>query len=146
MAMVPATTPEQIDAVLRLLSGRHELTRREKRFGAILSLSVGTIVCGIFIFGAWLSHWNPFLIACAAVILSAAAYDLLKLHRVIEIGPSSIEHRMPLGFLCWRIQTSELRVIDVELGEKQDVLRLATKTGGKRRLPIPAASGARLRA
>jgi hypothetical protein len=39
-----------------------------------------------------------------------------------------------------------LRVIDVDLGQKEDLLRLVTKTSGKRRLPIPTSIGSRLRA
>ena len=77
---------------------------------------------------------------------SAAAYDLLKLQRVIEIGPGFVEYRVPLRFLCWRVQSIELRAVDVDLGQREDVLRLGTKTNATRRLPIPTAVGARLRA
>jgi hypothetical protein len=96
--------------------------------------------------GSWQSNWNPVLIVLAVLALFAAAYDVLKLHRVIEIGPGFVEYRVPLRFLCWRIQSRELRVIDVDLGQKEDLLRLVTKTSGKRRLPIPTSIGARLRA
>ena len=144
--MVPATTPEQIDAALRAVSGRYELAGPKKRVRVIGAVVTGTFVCGIFVFGAWQSHWNPVLIVFAALALFAAAYDLLKLQRVVEIGPGFVEYRMPLRFLCWRIPSSELRVIDVDLGQKEDLLRLVTKTSGKRRLPIPTSVGARLRA
>jgi len=146
MALVPATSPEQIADALRLISGRYALAGSHKRFRVAGALITGTFVCGIFAFAAWQSRWNPALIVFAGLALFAAAYDVLKLQRVIEIGPDFVEYRMPLRFLCWRIQSSELRVIDVDLGQKEDVLRLVTKTSGKRRLPIPTSVGARLRA
>ena len=144
--MLPATTPEQIDAVLRIVSGRYALAGPKKRLRVLGALVTGALVSGIFVFAAWNSHWNPALIVFAALALLAAAYDLMKLNRVIEVGPTFVEYRTPLRFLCWRIDSSELRLIDIDLGQKEDMLRLVTKTSGKRRLPIPTSVGARLRA
>lgn len=144
--MVPATTPEQIDTVLRLVSGRYEMAGPRKRYRIAAALATGFLVFGIFMFGAWASHWSPPMVVFGVLALFAAAYDLLKLHRVIEIGPGFVEYRVPLRFLCWRIQSSELRAVDVDLGQTEDALRLVTKTNVKRRLPIPTSVGARLRA
>lgn len=144
--VLPATTPEQIDAALRAVSGRYELAGPQKRFRVIGALVVGGIVCGIFAFAAWYSDGNPVLIAFAVLAIITSAYDLLKLQRVIEIDPAFVAYRMPLRFLCWSIPSSELRLIDVDLGQKEDLLRLVTRTSGKRRLPIPTSVGARLRA
>src|SRR5438034_9520663 len=84
--LIPATTPEQIDAALRAVSGRYELAGPQKRFRVIGASITGATICGIFVLGAWQSRWNPALIVFAVLAFFAAAYDLVKLHRVIEIG------------------------------------------------------------
>jgi len=134
--------------VLRTLSGRHALTPKQRRFPLIVLIAVNVIVISIIVGAAVASNeqgFRLFMLFLVLVALIEMAYKVMKLFRVTEIDPAFVASLVPLRFLSWRIEASEIQRIDLELGDKEDTLRLVTKTSGKRRLPIPRAVGSRLR-
>ena len=146
--MLPAKTPEEIQAVLRTLSGRYALTKAQRRFPMIMQIVSNGIAAVIFIGAAMAAReevFTVFLVLCACGVLIEMSYKIMKLFRVSEISPVIIEMRMPLRFLSWRIEASDIQLIDVELGQRDDTLRVVTKTSGKRRLAMPKSTASRLR-
>lgn len=147
--MLPASTPEEIDSVLRSISGRYELTRSRRRRQTASLVVINGIVCAIFVFAAWASRDNPLGVFFGIGVIAAVietAYKVAKLYRVTEISPTLLEDRWPIQFLSWRLEASELRLVDIDVGQRDDYLRLVPKTSRKRRLPIPRSVSARLRA
>jgi hypothetical protein len=148
MPLVPATTPEAMAAVLRVVAGRHALSGPQRRRAAIFSIATSGAVVAIFGFGAWAgeSGLSAVLATGAGIMALAGAYDLLKAYRVIEINERFVEYRMPLHALSWHLNASELRRIDVELDKQMDKLLFETKIGATRRIEITRVMSAALRA
>ena len=145
--MLPATTPEQVDAVLRAIGGRYELTPSRRRFPLILLIAGNGIAAAILTGAAWASReigLSIFLGVLVIGVLLEVTYKVMKLYRVAEITPTFVEYRFPLRFLSWRMDASEIRRLDIERGQREDVVRLSGKTSRNRRLPIPFAVSARI--
>jgi hypothetical protein len=146
--MLPATTPEQIDAVLRAIGGRYELTPSRRRFPLLLLIAANGIAAAILIGAAWAARESGlaiFLGTIVVAVLIETAYKVMKLYRVTEIAPAFVEYRWPLRFLSWRMEASEIRRLDIEHGQREDLVRLSGKTSRNRSLPIPLAVSARIR-
>lgn len=146
--MLPANTPEQIDAVLRAIGGRYELTPSQRRFPLIFLIAVNGIGAAILTGAAWAareSGLSIFLGVLVIGILLETTYKVMKLYRVSEVTPTFVECRWPLRLLSWRMEASELRMLDIEHGQREDLVRLSGKTSRNRSLPIPFAVSARLR-
>jgi hypothetical protein len=146
--MLPAKTPEEIQQVLVALTGRHALTRAQRRLPLMMLIVVNGMGAVIFLGAAVAVREGGFALAlllCAAAVVVEVTYKVAKLFRVTDINRDFIDSRMPLRFFSWRIDASELRLIDIELGQKDDTLLLVTKTSGRRRLAMPRSTNSRLR-
>ena len=146
--MLPANTPEQIDAVLRAIGGRYQLTPSQRRFPLIFLIAVNGIGAAILTGAAWASGESGlsiFLGAAVIAVLIETTYKVMKLYRVTEITPTFVECRWPLRILSWRMEASEIRRLDIEHGQREDLVRLSGKTSRNRSPPIPFAVSARIR-
>jgi hypothetical protein len=144
--ILPATTPEQIDAALRAMSSSGEKDRSVLPRVVIALMLLGTV--GFLVVAIHDREWRSGPITAflyAAACLMSAVATTYKINIVTTIDPLYVERRTPLPFLSWRIQASEIRLIDIELEQHNDVIRFETKSGGTRRLEIARGVTQRLR-
>ena len=88
--MLPANTPEQIDAVLRAIGGRYELTPSRRRFPLILLIAGNGIAAAILTGAAWASRESGLSIFLGVLVIGVLlelTYKVMKLYRVAEITP-----------------------------------------------------------
>ncbi|HJT16928.1 MAG TPA: hypothetical protein VJ853_06055 [Thermoanaerobaculia bacterium] len=146
--MTPARTPEEITAVLQAIRGQYQMPAGVRRWRCVLAIVRNCVAIAALVVIALAAHEFAATIFFGALIVVALlqmTYHIVTLYRVVEIDTRWVELRSPLRFLSWRVETGELQSIDVELGQKDDVLRIIEKSGRKRRLPVPRGISAPLR-